>query len=303
MNSTTAGRIAATSIAVAIVVLGLKSLAAWQSGSLALFSDAVESVVNVATAIAAFAAVLYARRPPDEDHPFGHEKAEYFVALFEALMIGAAAFAIAQPAALALWRGSEPVDIPAAAYAANIAAGVVNGAWCLVLVRQGRALKSAALESDGWHLFSDVASSAGVLVGVTLAQATGYGFLDPLLALLVAVNILWSGWRLLMLSVDGLMDKAPDAPTRSAIASAIAKAGGEAMQAHDIRARVSGPATFIEFHLVVDGEMSVDAAHAICDAIEASLRQSIPGARISIHVEPGWKAHPRGGLDLAAKAD
>ena len=294
----TPGRIASINIAVALAVLGLKALAAWLSGSLALFSDAVESVVNVATASAALLAVWYASRPPDANHPYGHEKAEYFVALFEAVMIGAAAFAIAQPAALALLEGAQPVAIPPAAYAANIAAGVVNGLWCWLLISRGRAFRSAALESDGWHLFSDVVSSAAVLVGVTLAHFTGLGFLDPLLALFVAVNILWSGWRLLRMSIAGLMDMAPDPRTQAAIEEAIGRAGNGALQAHDIRARLSGPVTFIEFHLVVDGAMSVDAAHAICDEIETSLRSSVPGARITIHVEPAWKAHAHGGLDL-----
>jgi len=293
----TAASIAWKSIVVAVLVLALKSLAAWLSGSVALFSDAVESIVNVATALAAFAAVLYSARPPDRDHPYGHEKAEYFVALFVAILIGAAAWSIVAQAFDALRHG-RTVSVPLEAYAANIAAGLVNGIWCYVLVSRGRALRSTALQSDGWHLFADVASSAGVLLGVVLAQATGLDWLDPALAILVGVNILWSGWRLLKVSVGGLMDTAPDPQTLKLIEKAVEGAGKGAMQVHDLRARVSGSTTFIEFHLVVDGETTVEAAHAICDRIEAAIRATIPAARISIHVEPPNKAHRRGWIDF-----
>jgi cation diffusion facilitator family transporter len=292
-----ATRIAAASIAVAIGVLALKAMAAWLSGSVALLSDAVESVVNVITAVAALAAIRYAARPADENHPFGHDKAEYFVALLVALLIGAAAWSIFERAFEA-WQEANPVAPPPAAYAANIAAGILNAVWCFVLVSRGRALRSAALESDGWHLFSDVMSSAGVLLGVFLAQLTGLYWFDPLLAGLVAVNILWSGYALLKMSVAGLMDMAPDKATQEAISRAIAESGAGAMQAHDIRSRRSAQTTFIEFHLVVAGDMTVDHAHALCDRIENALRRDIPGARISIHVEPEHKAHAEGGIQL-----
>lgn len=292
-----ATRIAAASIAVAIAVLALKAVAAWLSGSVALLSDAVESVVNVVTAVAALAAIRYAARPADEDHPYGHDKAEYFVALLVALLIGAAAWSILERA-IDAWYEAAPVVPPASAYVANIAAGILNGAWCYVLVTRGRALRSAALESDGWHLFSDVMSSAGVLAGVFLAQMTGLYWFDPLLAGLVAINILWSGYKLLKMSVAGLMDMAPDKETQDAITRAIAESGAGALQAHDIRSRRSAQTTFIEFHLVVSGDMTVDAAHVLCDRIENALRRDIPGARISIHVEPEHKAHAKGGIAL-----
>jgi cation diffusion facilitator family transporter len=282
---------------VAIFVLALKALAAWLSGSVALLSDAVESIVNVVTAIAALAAIRYGARPADENHPYGHEKAEYFVALFVALLIGAAAWSIFERAYEA-WLEAAPVAPPAGAYAANIAAGALNAIWCYVLVSRGRTLRSAALESDGWHLFSDVLSSAGVLAGVFLAQASGLYWFDPLLAGLVALNILWSGYKLLKMSAAGLMDMAPDKATQDAITRAIAESGSGALQAHDIRSRRSAQTTFIEFHLVVSGEMSVHHAHALCDRIENALRRDIPGARISIHVEPEHKAHAEGGIPL-----
>jgi len=292
-----ATRIAAVSIAVAIAVLALKAVAAYLSGSVALLSDAVESVVNVITAAAALLGVHYAARPPDENHPYGHEKAEYFVALLVALLIGAAAWSIIERAVDA-WKAAAPVMPPPAAYAANILAGILNGAWCYVLISRGRALRSAALESDGWHLFADVVSSAGVLAGVFLAQLTGLYWFDPLLAGLVALNILWSGYQSLKMSVAGLMDMAPDKETQEAINKAIAESGAGALQAHDIRSRRSAQSTFIEFHLVVSGDMTVHQAHALCDRIEAALRQDIAGARVTIHVEPEHKAHAQGGITL-----
>ncbi|MCG6858800.1 MAG: cation diffusion facilitator family transporter [Salaquimonas sp.] len=295
--SSSAASIAWKSIVVAVVVLALKALAAWLSGSVALLSDAVESVVNVATALAAWIGILYASRPADDDHPYGHEKAEYFVALFEAVMIGAAAWSIIAAALDAIRHGRE-LNVPLEAYLANIAAGLINGSWCYVLISRGKRLKSAALQSDGWHLFADVVSSVGVLAGVFLASITGISILDPLLAIVVAGNILWSGWRLLKMSVGGLMDVAPDPDTQKLIERSIEAAGGGAMQAHDLKARISGPTTFIEFHLIVSGAMTVSKAHEICDRIEAAIRKEIPRTRISIHVEPENKAHFHGGIDL-----
>ncbi len=294
---TSISTIARINILVAIAVLTLKALAAWWSGSVALFSDAVESIVNVATAVAAYGAVLYAARPPDEDHPYGHEKAEYFVALFEAILIGAAGWSIVQEA----WQAfvePKPLFVPWQAYAANIGAGIINAVWCAVLIRRGRAASSPALTADGWHLFADVISSAGVLVGIVLATVTGILWLDPLLAMLVAVNIFWSGWNLLKLSVGGLMDAAPQPQVRNAIRRAIEQAGYGALQAHDLRTRVSGPVTFVDFHLVTPGHTSVSEAHEICDRIETAIRAEIGSAKISIHVEPENKTHSDGGIPL-----
>jgi len=285
----TAISIAWKSIIVAFIVLGFKVLAAWLSDSVALYSDAVESIVNVVTAIAAFAAILYASQPPDKNHPYGHEKAEYFVAMVEAVLIGAAAFAILSQAWVSYSAG-QVLDAPFEALGANLLAGIINGAWCVVLIRKGRQMRSTALEADGWHLFSDVLSSVGVLVGILLAKITGLDFLDPLLAALVAVNILWSGWSLMKTSVLGLMDTAPDESVISTIRTIIASEGDGALEAHDLRARLSGPVTFIEFHLVVDGKLSVNEAHEICDRIEARLAAELTNCRIHIHVEPEYKA-------------
>ena len=285
----TAVSIAWKSIIIALIVLGLKIVAAWLSDSVALYSDAVESIVNVVTAIAALVAIVIAARPPDANHPYGHEKAEYFVAMVEAVLIGAAAFAILSQAWFS-YSERDILTVPPQAIGANIAASVLNAFWCYILIRKGREMYSTALEADGWHLFSDVLSSVGVLAGILLAKLTGLTFLDPLLAVLVAANILWSGWKLMKTSVLGLMDTAPDENTINAIRAIIANEGDGAMEAHALRARQSGPVTFIDFHLVVDGRLSVNDAHEICDRIELKLAKELQNSRISIHVEPEYKA-------------
>ncbi|MHA3913251.1 cation diffusion facilitator family transporter [Halovulum sp. GXIMD14793] len=282
-------RIALASIGVGIVVLTLKGLAAWLTGSVALLSDALESIVNVATAIVAFLAIRYSQRPADANHPYGHQKAEYFAALIEAILIGAAAFAIIREAIVALGAG-RVVYVSNAGLALNLVASLINAAWCAVLLRQGRRLKSPALVADGTHLLTDVVTSAGVLVGVLVARATGIWWLDPLLALLVAVNILWSGWALLRSSLGGLMDMAPPEEDLQKMRAIIAEAGQGALQAHDLHSRHSGNLTFIEFHLIAPADMTVGESHDICDWIEDGLRAEFGNCRITIHVEPEAKA-------------
>ncbi len=289
--------IAWKSIVIALIVLGLKIVAARLSDSVALYSDAVESVVNVVTAIAALAAIIYAARPPDANHPFGHEKAEYFVAMVEAVLIGAAAFAILSQAWFS-YQARDVLDVPATAFGANFLASVINGFWCALLIRRGREMRSTALEADGWHLFADVFSSIGVLAGIIAAKVTGITILDPIMAVLVAANILWSGWKLMKTSVLGLMDTAPDQSIIDAIAQVITNEGNGALEAHDLRVRISGPITFVEFHLVVDGNLSVNHAHEICDRIEISLMEEFPNSRINIHVEPESKAKKHNSIQI-----
>ena len=289
--------IAWKSIVIALLVLALKSLAAWLSQSVALYSDAIESIVNVATAIAALAAIIYASKPPDDDHPFGHEKAEYFVAMVEAVLIGAAAFAILSHAWFA-YSQRDLLDVPIEAFGANMLASLINGLWCAVLIKKGRAMRSSALEADGWHLFSDVLSSVGVLLGILVAKLTGISVLDPIMAVLVAANILWSGWKLMRASVHALMDSAPDKQMIDIISAVITSQGDGAMEAHDLRARLAGPVTFIEFHLVVDGDLSVNEAHGICDRIEIELQNQLPNSRIIIHVEPETKAKEHNAIPI-----
>lgn len=290
-------QIAIGSVVVGLAVLGLKLLAWSMTGSVALLSDALESTVNVATAIAAFVAIRVAARPADSDHPYGHHKAEFFSAVLEGVMIIVAALLIMREA----WHGFQnpPVlDAPYEGIAINAAAGVLNAIWCWVLISRGRALKSPALLADGRHLLTDVISSGGVVLGVLLAVITGWAILDPILAGLVGLNILWSGWKVTAASLSGLMDEAVSDATLDEIRAIISDKATGAIEAHDLRTRHAGNMTFIDFHLVVDGQITVEEAHDICDRIEQSLRAKLDEAQITIHVEPEHKAKHSGVLVL-----
>ena len=285
------------SVAVAAAVLVLKLLAWGVTGSVALLADALESVVNVAAALAALAAVRYAAMPPDANHPYGHAKAEYFSAVLEGALIVLAAMLILHEA----WRSLEAPrapEQPVLGLAVSAVATAANAGWAVVLARRGRSLRSPALLADARHLFADVVTSTGVLVGVGLVALTGLLWFDPLLAALTAVNILWSGGRLVRSSVGGLMDEAVSPETLGRIRGALAASAEGAIEAHDLRTRHAGHLTFVEFHLVVPGAMRVDEAHAICDRIEAALKAELDSAVITIHVEPEGKAKHRGVLVL-----
>lgn len=285
--------IALGSIAVGLVVLGLKTGAYLYTGSVALYSDALESTINVLSALLAFGAIRLGEKPADANHPYGHQKIEYIAAVAEGALILIAAFAVFH-AAYEAYRNPRPVALEPIGIGLNLAASVINGLWCLLLIRRGRTLRSPALVADGKHLFSDVISSVGVLVALTLVVMTGLPWLDPLLACLVALNILWSGWSLMQSSFSGLMDEAA-APEEVEQIRAIISANAEgALEAHDLLTRHAGPVTFVEFHLVVPADMRVAAAHDICDRIESAIRASVEGARITIHVEPENKAKHQG---------
>jgi cation diffusion facilitator family transporter len=292
-------RLAAGSILIGIVVLLIKMLAAWLTGSLAFFSDALESSVNVAAALFAFWAVSYGGRPADDDHPYGHAKAEYVAAVMEGMLIVGAA-ALILYAALPRLIAPVPVLSNVPGVVVSLVASAINFIWARYLLRRAKSLRSPALAADGRHIMADVISSVGTVLGVAIAMTTGWDILDPLLAVLVAGNILVSGWSLIRSSIGGLLDVVPDAPIQQAIHEAIRQSGAGAIEAHDIRARSAGAQTFIDFHLVVPGEMSVNEAHAICDRIETSLRESVGAATISIHVEPHGKAK-RHGIILASE--
>jgi cation diffusion facilitator family transporter len=289
--------IAALSVVVALAVLGLKAGAWWLTGSVALFADALESVVNVAAAVAALVAIRSSQLPADANHPYGHAKAEYFSAVLEGALIVVAALMILNQAWLA-WLNPRQLDQAPLGLAVSAVATAANGAWAAVLFRRGRAARSPALLADARHLLSDVVTSGGVLVGVALVALTGILWLDPLLAALTALNILWSGGRLMRESLGGLMDEAVPADRLGRIRELVAGNAEGAIEAHDLRTRHSGRFTFVEFHLVVPGGMTVDEAHVICDRIEAALKDELGTATITIHVEPDGKAKHRGVLVL-----
>jgi cation diffusion facilitator family transporter len=290
-------RLAAGSLVIAAAVLALKLGAWWVTGSVALLADALESVVNVAAAGAALIAVQYSALPADANHPYGHTKAEYFSAVLEGALIIVAALAILH-AAWGAYLAPRPPEDAVVGLLISAAATAINASWATLLRREGRRLRSPALLADARHLMADVVTSLGVLVGVGAVALTGRLWLDPLIAALTAVNILWSGWYLMRESVGGLMDEAVEPGLLARIRGAVSTSAAGAIEAHDLRTRHAGRLTFIEFHLVVPGSLSVEDAHVICDRIEAALKAEIEGATITIHVEPEGKAKHHGVLVL-----
>ncbi len=285
--------IATASLAIGLTVLGLKLVAWYLTGSVALYSDALESTVNIVTAIFALIAVSLSQRPANSSLPYGYHKAEYFSAVLVGVMIIVAAILILREAYFGFIEPQLP-EAPVEGLAVSIFATVINISWAQYLRRYGTRVRSPALVADAKHLMTDVMSTIGVIVGLVLVYATGIAAMDFILAALVAVNILWSGWGVIRDSVGGLMDVAVPPTTQKTIREVIAQNADGAIEAHDIRTRQAGKVIFIDFHLVVPGAMTVDAAHAICDCIEAKLRDAVEDVQITIHIEPEEKAKHAG---------
>ncbi|WP_043830553.1 cation diffusion facilitator family transporter [Muricoccus aerilatus] len=285
------------SLAVAFVALGLKLAAWWVTGSVALYSDALETVINVVAALTALVALRISAVPPDADHPYGHQKAEYFSAVIEGMLVLGAAAAILREA-YGAWLHPVAPDAPLLGMVINGAAGVLNAVWAAYLIRSGRAWRSPAILASGRHVLTDVWTSAGVLVGFALVPVTGWLWLDPALAGIVALNIIWAGFGMVRESVGALMDKAVDPEVLRGIRQVISTHAEGALEAHDLRTRTSGHVTFIEFHLVVPARMAVADAHDICDRLEEALHEEVGGAVVTVHVEPEGKAKHRGVLVL-----
>ncbi|TPE47960.1 cation diffusion facilitator family transporter [Amaricoccus solimangrovi] len=296
-------RIAAGSLAVGFAVLAIKYLAYAVTGSVALYSDALESLVNVATALVALFAVRLSAQPADQNHPYGHHKIEYFSAVFAGTLIILAAGMILREAWAGL-RDPRAIEAPLPGLLLSGLASALNAGWSRVLIGRGRAMRSPALVADGRHLLSDVVTSVGVTFGIVLTVVSGWKILDPLMAGVVALSILWSGWHVVRDSFGGLMDEALPEEALAPILRAIEKGGDGAIEVHDLRARGSGPATFVDFHMVVPGDMPVSEAHAICDRIEQAIKATTADALVTIHVEPEEKAklEPSEGLAIATKA-
>jgi cation diffusion facilitator family transporter len=288
------------SIFVGTVVFLLKYAAYALTGSVALFSDALESVINVVAALAAFLAVRLSAQPADANHPYGHHKVEYFSAVLEGVLIILAALTIAREAYLG-FLSPRPLNEPLFGLAINGLATALNAVWATILLRTGREARSPALAADGRHLMSDVVTSIGVIGGLLLVPLTGWHWLDSALAAVVALNILWSGWCLMKESIGGLMDEALPDTVLNEVRAIIAQNAQGAIEAHDLRTRHARRMTFIDFHLVVPGSMSVTEAHDICDRLERALKHEvhqIKDALITIHVEPDDKAKHAGILVL-----
>lgn len=276
---------AVLSIVTAIVVIGLK-LIAWRiTGSVGLLSDALESTVNLVAAIGAFVALRVAAKPPDRSHNFGHTKAEYLSAVFEGVMIVVAAVVIVATAVDRLLHPEE-LDEVGTGLAISVGATVVNAVVGWVLIRAGRRHRSLTLEADGKHLMTDVWTTAGVVVGVFLVAATGWLPLDPLIAIAVAANILVVGGRLVWRSGAGLMDSALPDDLRAAIDAVLARHRADRIDFHDVRTREAGHERFVQLHVLVPGDWSVQRAHDLAETIEDELRATVDDLTVTLHVEP-----------------
>ncbi|QDH14419.1 cation transporter [Formicincola oecophyllae] len=270
---------------VAVLCLAIKVVAWLVSGSGALLSDALETVLNVLAAAGALAAVHIASQPPDEQHPYGHGKAEYLWAVMEGTLISLTALGIAWGAL----HEALHLEAPAAPWRGaliNALAVVLTLLWLCFLNRAGKRQKSAALLAEAAHLKSDVWASGALLLGVALIPVTHWLWLDPLLSAAVALNTLWTGGKMIQESCNSLMDESPRPEVVNAVRQAIQAHGTEALSAHNLRMRHGGSQLFIELHLVVPGPMSVTRAHSICDRIENAIQHSVGPSSIWIHVEP-----------------
>ena len=287
--------LATGSIFVGLTVLALKTYAWWITDSAGLFSDAAETVVNVAASVITLFAVYWAGRPADANHTYGHDKIEFFAAIIEGVMIIVAAAMIASQA-YDSFRHPEPLGDLRLGLGLNAVSSVINGGWAYLLLRAGRRLRSASLKADGHHLMADVVTSVAVLSGVGLVLLTGLQWLDPAVAVLAAGFVFYSGVKVIGGSVGGLMDAAPPPEIVERIRAIVSTHAEGAIEAHDLRTRHAGRLTYLEFHLVVPAAMTVHDAHAICDRIESGLKAEMEGLVISIHVEPEGKAKRHGVL-------
>jgi cation diffusion facilitator family transporter len=294
-------KFATGSIFIGLAVLALKFLAARISGSAALFSDALESLVNVAASLLALYALIAAAKPADRQHPYGHAKVELLSAVATGALILVAAVLIFQRA-----YGAIRHPVPLAGLDSglglglllNALAGIVNAIWATTLRRVSRRGRSPALAADSQHLFSDVLTTIGVLIGLGAAILFRLPILDPIIAICIALQIAVAGGLTVLKSLSGLLDEAPPDAITTRIQDLVRSHAAGALEAHDFRTRQAGPASFLEFHLVVPGTMTVAAAHDICDRIEAALKAEMPGVVITIHVEPDGKAKHEGVLVL-----
>lgn len=278
-------RYAWLSIAAAVTTITMKTVA-WQvTGSVGLLSDAAESIVNLAAAILALCMLSIAARPPDENHQFGHDKAEYFSAAVEGVLIFLAAVLIIISA---VGRLLHPRDLESLSIGVVISslAAVVNGVVGMILIRAGRKHRSPTLVADGKHLWTDVVTSVGVIVAIILVWFTGWLVLDPIVALAVGVNIIVTGVKLVRDSTQGLMDVTLPDEENSTIANILAGFSSKDVLFHGLRTRMSGSQRFAVVDILVPGSWTVRRSHDLIEEVEAALDKALPGIQIQIHLEP-----------------
>lgn len=279
-------RVAWLSIGAALATMALKSLAFLLTGSVGLLSDAIESSVNLVAAVVALLALQIAARPADDTHHWGHGKVEYFAAGVEGLMIFVAAAAVIATAVPRLLH-PQPLESVGVGLAVSAVAGAINLAVARVLLRTGRAHRSMTLTADGKHLMTDVWTSVGVILGVGLVALTGWQRLDPLVAVIVGVNILVAGSALIRNSTSGLMDAALPTSDLATIEAVLSRHRVDGkVDFHAVRTRASGQHRFVLFHLLVPGSWTVHEGHELAEQIEAEICAALPGASVTAHIEP-----------------
>ncbi|HEX4885107.1 MAG TPA: cation diffusion facilitator family transporter [Casimicrobiaceae bacterium] len=278
-------RYAWLSIGTALATIVLKAAAWWMTGSVGLLSDAIESFVNLAGALMALAMLSLAALPPDDNHAYGHGKAEYFSSAFEGFLIAVAAVSIAW-AAIERLLAPRPLEAVGVGIAVSIVASGLNLATARILMNVGKRQRSITLEADAHHLMTDVITSAAVIVGVGLVVLTGWLWLDPVIAIGVAVNILWTGWTLMRRSTAGLMDEALPAHERAALDAVLDRYRKHDIDFHAVRSRQAGSRAFVTMHMLVPGAWSVQQAHDWSERLEADLRGVLPQVHVTTHVEP-----------------
>jgi cation diffusion facilitator family transporter len=285
LNRASLTRFAWLSIAAALVTIGMKTAAYLITGSIGLLSDALESLVNLAGAGMALAMLVIAARPPDEEHAYGHSKAEYFSSGVEGALITIAAVTIAITAVNRLLN-PQPLEQPGIGLAVSLAASGVNLVTALILMRAGKRHHSITLEADGKHLMTDVWTSVGVIVGLVLVVFTGLEWLDPVLALLVAANIVYTGFKLLKQSAYGLLDTALPEATMHKVRTVLDDFARDGVKYHALRSREAAARSFVSVHILVPGGWSVQHGHELLERIEAGIREVVPGVSVFTHLEP-----------------
>lgn len=272
-------------IAAAMVTIALKAGAWWVTGSVGLLSDAAESVVNLVAAVVALVALKVAARPEDKNHHFGHSKAEYFSAAVEGIMIFVAAAAIIVFAILRLLSPRDLTEV-GLGLGITVVASAVNGGVGLVLIRAGRRYRSITLKADGQHLMTDVWTSVGVVVGVALVWWTGWNWLDPVVAIAVGINILWTGYGLIKESTAGLMDVSLPKQDNARLREILAAHKVHGIDFHAVRTRESGARQFMEMHMLVPGAWTVQRGHDAMEDLIEEINAEYPDLRVTGHLEP-----------------
>jgi len=278
-------RYAWLSIAAALSTILLKGTAWWLTGSVGLLSDALESLVNLAGALMALSMLSLAAQPADENHAHGHGKAEYFSSAFEGFLIIVAAIGIAY-AAIGRLLDPRPLQDVGIGLAVSAVASIINLATARSLMKVGRKYRSITLEADAHHLLTDVWTSVGVILGVGLVGLGGWLWLDPVIALLVAANIVWTGWQLLHRSAAGLMDVSLPEAELQTIEQVLDEYRRQGLEFHALRTRQAGSRAFATLHVLVPGAWSVQLGHDWCERIEADIRRALPYAHVTTHLEP-----------------